>query len=275
LFTANYTLGETINSGLIEFKRTGGTADGSSPHVYIFSDSGYKTSGLHSVSKGDLETLFGSSLVNGAIYNMTVSATDSVSNTANVTNTSITLDTTPPVISSVIPASSSSVNQFNVVYSLNEAASSGTITFVRTGGTADGVAHTYNFATDDKTAGSHVISKATLQAAGGFGSLVSGTTYTMTISATDLATNAATPVSKTLLAYTNPPPTCPAPSNPWIITSGCSISSNVVAPGNVEIQNGAVVTINSGGILDIDSLTKYLKVKFGSGILVKSGGKIK
>ena len=273
-FKANYTLGESITTGSIAFTRTGGAADALSPHTYVFGGSGYLTSGVHSIPKATLETLFGSPLINGAVYNMTVSATDAVSNLATATNTLITYDTTPPVISSVVPESSSSVNQFNVAYTLNEAASSGTITFTHTGGTADVATHIYNLATADKTAGPHSISKTTLQT--GFGnSLVNGAVYTMTISATDMATNVATPVTKTVLAYSSTIPICPVPGNPWVITSGCKITGTVTPLGNVDVQNGAVVTIESGGILDIDSLTKHLKIHFGSGILVKSGGKIK
>jgi peptidoglycan/xylan/chitin deacetylase (PgdA/CDA1 family) len=269
LFTANYTLSEPVASGTITFVRTGGTPD---PDTYIYNfATSDKTSNAHSISRSLLEAGFGNSLVNGAIYTMTISATDVVSNVSiPVINTGITFDTTNPVISLVIPITSSSVNQFNVAYTLSESASSGAITFTRTGGTPDILPHIYNFAIDDKTPGPHAISKTTL-----FGSsLVNGAVYTMTVSAIDLASNVATPVSKTSITYSNPPGICPAPTIPWTIESGCRITSNVNPLGNVDVQNGAIVTIESTGTLNIDSLTKYLKIHFGSGILIKSGGKI-
>ena len=184
------------------------------------------------------------------------------------------LRTTAPVISLVVPINGSSVNQFNVSYSLNEVVSSGTITFTGTSGTDLGVVHTYNFAVGDKTAGPHIISKTNLET--GFASpLVSGSGYTMTISVTDTAASSMSiSVSKTLITYTNPPGICPTPTVPWVIESGCKIVSQVNPSGNVDVQNGAIVTIDPTGTLNIDSLTKHLKIHYGSGIIIKSGGKI-
>ncbi|MBM2818370.1 MAG: hypothetical protein HW410_52 [Nitrosarchaeum sp.] len=207
-------------------------------------------------------------------YTVTYNVSDTAENITPevVRNVVVVADFTPPVITLVTPASSSSINQFNVAYTLSEDVSSGTITFARTGGTSDGLIHTYNFTAGDKTSGPHSISKATLEA--GFGSLVNGAVYTMTITATDGASLVSIPVERTLLTYSNTIGTCSVPSNPWVITSGCKINSNVIAPGNVEVQNGAVVTIESGGTLNIDFATKFLKIHYGSGILIESGGKI-
>ena len=52
------------------------------------------------------------------------------------------------------------------------------------------------------------------------------------------------------------------------------LSGFVQPPGNVDVQNGAVVTIDNGGVLNIDFATKFLKIHTGSGVLVKSCGKI-
>jgi subtilisin family serine protease len=182
--------------------------------------------------------------------------------------------TTAPKISFVVPGNSTSVNQFNVSYSLNEVVSLGTITFTGTSGTDLGVVHTYNFAVWDKAAGPHIISKTNLET--GFASpLVSGSGYTMTISVTDAAASSMSiSVSKTLITYTNPPGICPTPTVPWVIESGCKIVSQVNPSGNVDVQNGAIVTIDPTGTLNIDSLTKHLKIHYGSGIIIKSGGKI-
>lgn len=67
---------------------------------------------------------------------------------------------------------------------------------------------------------------------------------------------------------------CTNPGTDWIIISDCTIINYTEATGNVEIQNNSLVTIESSGTLDIDFATKFLKVHQGSGILVKSGGKI-
>ena len=142
---------------LFRSTRTGGSADGAT-HIYNFA-SGDKTTGAHSITRATLESGFGNSLVNGAVYTMTVSATDAASNAATpVSNTLITYDTTPPVISSVTPASSSTVGSgFTANYTLSKTVASGSITFTRTGGSADGATHIYNFASGDKTTGAHSI----------------------------------------------------------------------------------------------------------------------
>ncbi len=268
-FSAVYSLSKIVSSGTITFTRTAGVVDGGS-HIYNFTIAD-EAPGSHPISRTMLETGFVDPLVSGAVYTMTVSATDYVSNVSTINNTSITYDNIPPVISSIVPAANLSVNQFNVAYTLSEAASSGTITFTQTGGAADVLSpHIYTLAAGDKTPGPHTISKTTL-----FGStLVNGAVYTMTVSATDLASNVAT-VSNLSIAYSNTIGTCSVPpSVDWVISSGCEITGIAHPLGNINIQNGAIVTIESAGTLNIDSLTKYLKIHFGSGILIKSGGKI-
>jgi len=72
-----------------------------------------------------------------------------------------------------------------------------------------------------------------------------------------------------------PPPPCVIPSTGLMdITSSCVISSDVIAPGNVIVRSGAVMTILSGATLDIDFATKSLTVESGGGILIISGGTI-
>ncbi|HSB56190.1 MAG TPA: S8 family serine peptidase [Nitrosopumilaceae archaeon] len=75
--------------------------------------------------------------------------------------------------------------------------------------------------------------------------------------------------STVTMIYCSPPT-----SGDWLITSNCIINGNVIAPGNVHIQNGAEVIITNNGSLDIDFKTKFLKVHSGSGVLIKHGGKI-
>lgn len=60
----------------------------------------------------------------------------------------------------------------------------------------------------------------------------------------------------------------------WILTVDCSIDSDITAPNNVIVQNNAVLTVPSGVTLDIDFASKHLLIKSGSGVMIKSGGKI-
>ena len=63
-------------------------------------------------------------------------------------------------------------------------------------------------------------------------------------------------------------------SGEWIISASCTLTSSASAPGNVTVQNGAVLTIPSGVFLDINFITNHLFVQSGSGVLIQSGGKI-
>ncbi|MGI0056627.1 MAG: CHRD domain-containing protein, partial [Nitrosarchaeum sp.] len=67
--------------------------------------------------------------------------------------------------------------------------------------------------------------------------------------------------------------TC-TPSVDWIINSSCILVDNFAAPSNVLVQNNSILVIPSGVTLDIDFLNHNLTVKSGSGVWVKSGGKI-
>lgn len=72
----------------------------------------------------------------------------------------------------------------------------------------------------------------------------------------------------------NPTP-CSVPiSGDWNVTSDCSVMNNSTASGNVIVQNNSVLTIPDGITLDIDFANFNLTVKSGSGVLIKSGGRI-
>jgi len=69
-------------------------------------------------------------------------------------------------------------------------------------------------------------------------------------------------------------PCSPPVSGDWTITSSCTLSSSSTAPGNVIVQNGAVLTIPAGLSLDIDFVNNFLKIEFGSGVRIKAGGSL-
>ena len=69
--------------------------------------------------------------------------------------------------------------------------------------------------------------------------------------------------------------TCvPPTSGDWIISFSCTLSSSEVAPGNVIVQNGAVLEIPAGLSLDIDFVNNFLRIEFPSGVLIKAGGSL-
>jgi len=59
-----------------------------------------------------------------------------------------------------------------------------------------------------------------------------------------------------------------------IISSNCTVTSSTTAGGSITVNSGAVMTIPSGVILDINFATKNLTVQAGGGVLIQAGGKI-
>ncbi len=94
--TVSYTLSEALQTGTVTWTRTGGTADGASPHVRSLS-AGERTLGPHSGILASPPTL-----VSGAVYTITFNGSDANGNAApTVTQTGFTFDTAKPTVSSV------------------------------------------------------------------------------------------------------------------------------------------------------------------------------
>ena len=72
---------------------------------------------------------------------------------------------------------------------------------------------------------------------------------------------------------------CQTPSNmgqnDWIIESDCTMLFTDIASSNVIIKNNSLLTIPNGISLDVDFTQNNISIEFGSGILIKTGGKIK
>jgi len=63
-------------------------------------------------------------------------------------------------------------------------------------------------------------------------------------------------------------------SGVWDVQSSCILTTNSIAPYNVIVESGAVLTIQSGIQLTIDFSHHFLKVISGGGVLIQNGGKI-
>jgi len=151
----SYTLSETVASGSVTWTRTGGTADGNSPHSQSLTG-GELNSGVHT----SITLTNNPTLIDGAIYTIAFDATDAAGNVATtVSNTNVTYDvaTEVPILTS--PASSSSDNATLATdFTLPEAASNGTVkmTFTRTAGSTDANSpHVITFVAGFGTAAQH------------------------------------------------------------------------------------------------------------------------
>jgi surface protein len=132
------------------------------------------------------------------------SITDALGNVyaSNFTSGAVyTIDQTPPLFSATGPASNSTATNTQVSYTLSENLSSGTITWTRTGGTADaGSPHVQSLTGVELTVGPHANITLTNNPA-----LVAGAAYTIAFNGTDLVGNSSLTVTETNVTYTPPP----------------------------------------------------------------------
>jgi hypothetical protein len=149
--TIGYTLSEMISSGTVTFTWVSGAPDSSHTYSMTAPD---MTASSHNVNTG-------LTLVNGAVYDITFSATDTAGNFGSATVTNVTYDTTPAIVTLASPAGGSRVNTADAQYTLSEAIATGQLAFTRTGGTADPSSpHTYTFMAGDLTVGLHSLPTA-------------------------------------------------------------------------------------------------------------------
>jgi hypothetical protein len=105
-------------------------------------------------------------------------------------STVATADGAAPVLAMFSPVSGQEIDQADLSWTVTEDLAAGTVTFTRTGGTADPTVHRSTLTTAELTAGLHdALPLANTP------SLVNGAAYTVTLGAQDAAGNQATPVS--------------------------------------------------------------------------------
>jgi hypothetical protein len=109
------------------------------------------------------------------------------------------LDQVAPVFSNITPNPTSTVTGTQVGYTLSENLGSGTITWTRTGGTADTNVHIQNLSGTELNSGAHPSFLLTNSP-----TLVAGTVYSIAFSGTDLAGNNSQVVTSTNITY-HPP----------------------------------------------------------------------
>jgi hypothetical protein len=188
----SYTLSKDCASGSVTWTRTGGAPDGSSPHIANLTGSE-----LTQGTKTNITLTNAPILVTNAIYTVTFSCTDTAGNAATpVSSTNVTYDTTLPVISAVSPASNANVNSTSVGYTLSEICQSGSITWTRTGGSADGSSpHVQALTGSELNAGTF---SGTLT---NNPTLVDGAIYSIAFNCTDRAGNVGSTVTSTNVTY--------------------------------------------------------------------------
>ena len=197
---------------------------GSTDRTVSFTDfSGTSVSGTYTVQAGDTSADLAVKTIvvnDGNISNTAGNMTDFTVGSNLSTTSAIVIDTTAPVISNVSPASSSTVLNKNIGYTLSEQCASGTVVFTRTGGssTDSGSPHTVNLVASELTSGVHVPADLFNNP-----TLVNGSVYSIAFNATDLAGNTATTVTNTSVTY-----------NPDSVAPTLVITSNDVNSGDLS-----------------------------------------
>ena len=193
----SYTLSETCASGTVTFTRTSGTADPASPHIQNLTGSE-----LTSGTKTNITLTNNPDLVDGAIYSLSWACTDEAGNTASVeTSTNVHYDTSAPVISAVSPASNAAINNTLVSYTFSEICASASITFSRSGGSADaGSPHVQALTGPELNAGTSSGIAITNSP-----TLVNGAQYDISWNCSDRAGNVAAMVTSTAVTFSDAP----------------------------------------------------------------------
>ncbi len=165
--------------------------------------------------------------------------------------TEATIDNITPTFTARTPADNAYVTTANVGYTITEtngALTSGTVTWTRTGGTADpGSPHTITLTGAELNTG--VRANAALTN-GGAVNLIDGTEYTVSYSGTDAAGNISAPTSNTLVTIDETPPNAFATQG--VVTTGAPVVANYWNADNtgvtvtVDIENET--TLNGGNI---------------------------
>ena len=213
----SYDLTEVCSTASITWTRTGGVADGTSPHVQALTGTE-----LNAITHTNIIITNNPTLVDGAVYSLDFACVDAAGNVAtSFTRTNVTFDPSAVVISAVSPASNSAVNTTQVSYSLSDTCASASITWTRVSGTADGASpHVQALTAGELTAGAHAGITLTNNP-----TLVSGTIYDIAYNCTDFAANVSTPITVTSVTYDVTAPVISA-----------------VAPGASSIVNNQQVT---------------------------------
>jgi len=176
---------------------------------------GYQSTTALSLSGGTIQDAAGNDA------DTTLAAPGGASSLSGAKN--LDVDTTPPAFSSVAPADSSYQNTTKVSYTLSEDIASGSITWGRTGGTADPAEpHSQALTGSELSTGAHADITLTNDP-----SLVSGTVYNLTFAGQDAAGNAATNIVRTDVTFDDTPPQAALTYSDTLASQGDTVTITV------------------------------------------------
>lgn len=234
----SYSLSEACQSGNVTWTRTGGTADGASPHVQALV-AGEMTIGAHT----NITLSNNPTLVSGTVYTVGFNCSDPAARAATtMTSTNVTFDNIVPVISATAPANSANVNNSLVSYTFSETCQTASVEWIRTGGNADGATHLHPLSGPDLTSGAHAgVSLSP--------TLVSGTIYSIVFNCADATGNGAAPITVTNVTYDTVVPVVSSVTSALAdgsYTTGQVIAIQVIFSKPVNVTGTPQLTISTG-----------------------------
>ncbi len=255
IITLSFTALETISTPSVSFTSGGAPLTGT---VTITNTSGFNWTATSTMSSSDTTGAIGFTISNFH--------DNAGNNGSSVTSGSgsVSFDKTVPVLSSVTPASSATINNVTsssaITFTSSETLGSGSITITRTSGTADSTVHTCTLNGTALASGSHTIdlSDITNSCALDVSTLVSGAVYTFVFAGSDLSGNAATSITRTGITYDT---TAPTLSSVSLLSNNSTITQAKVGDRitlsftSSETISTPTVTMSSGGVSVTNSIT--------------------
>ncbi|MCH7763971.1 MAG: hypothetical protein IIB95_09545, partial [Candidatus Marinimicrobia bacterium] len=239
--TISFTLNEPITSWKIIVKSMAGIPDPKSPYYYETDSS---LIDLEIIDK-DLAEEF--HLNDGTVYRFELSAMDRAGNMSNVYLVdSVTYDISPPVLTTIYPASGVTINQTTVSYSINEPLRAGEFRWEQTEGTMDSSApHIIPLIPIELEKGDHIQVGLSNQ-----NELTDGAVYSLMFVGQDLAGNdAIAPPNADILFDAVPPEfTDIKPVNASALNH-----KHVSYTLSEKVEKGSITWIWTGGIKDESS----------------------
>ena len=251
-----FTHSEPITSWKIAVKSISGVPDSQSPHYYE-TDSSLINIGI--IEK-DLAEEF--QLNDGTVYRYELFAMDRAGNVSTMFSIdSVTYDITPPILTTIYPASGSAVNQSTISYSNNEKLRSGEFRWEQIEGAVDSSSpHIIPLIPKELEKGDHIQYHLSNQ-----DSLNDGTVYSLMFVGQDLAGNESIAPSSINILFDASPPEF---SDIKPISASALNYKHVSYSLSEEIESGSITWIWTGGIKDESSphIMNFIGEEMESGI---------
>lgn len=238
----SYAFSEDVREAVLTITRTDGVTDSRSPHTVKLTGNELKSG-----RKDSLRLSNSPNLVNGAIYDLSMSATDFAGNEADVvTIKRVGFDNEPPVVSISQPVDAEQIKTSIVSYMVSDDLAWGKISFTQSAGTNDpNSPHIVALGVDHLSQGMHAEFDL-----GIIDNLADGGRYTIAIEGGDRAGNVAKVSQvRNVLFDIKPPVLSLSYPEPGSVVN----HTNISYASTENMMEGAITFAQTGGVTDPNS----------------------